>query len=235
MQVWCSDGCPMTRFHAVIFDLFSTLTDNFTPEGWRITQGEMAGALGVSVDDLAHAWTETAEKRTAGTYPTMQANIEEVCSLLGVTPASEAIKVAVGARIAVTRRALALRPGAVETVACLKQRAYHVGLVSNCSSEVPALWEETALAPLIDVPVFSCTAGFKKPDPRIYHLALDHLGLPASQCLYVGDGESSELTGATEAGLHAVRISWPGDEARDPYREPWPRVIHSLGDVLTLL
>jgi putative hydrolase of the HAD superfamily len=54
---------------------------------------------------------------------------------------------------------------------------------------------------LFDVTVFSCDAGILKPDPRIYRLATDGLGLPPEQCLYVGDGGHRELRGAREAGL----------------------------------
>ncbi len=52
-----------------------------------------------------------------------------------------------------------------------------------------------------------------KPDPRFYALACVRLGVAASRCLYVGDGAGRELTGATKAGMRAVLICPPAEEA----------------------
>lgn len=47
----------------------------------------------------------------------------------------------------------------------------------------------------------------RKPDPRIYHLACSRLEVLPQQCLYVGDGGSQELTGASRVGMHAILLS----------------------------
>ena len=109
-------------------------------------------------------------------------------------------------RMEFTRRSLAPREDAAETVATLRARGYKVGLISDCSVEVPALWQETRLAPLVDAPVFSCVVGLRKPDPGIYAIVCERLGVPAGACLYVGDGSSHELTGARTAGMDPVLI-----------------------------
>jgi putative hydrolase of the HAD superfamily len=41
----------------------------------------------------------------------------------------------------------------------------------------------------------------------MYKAAYEVLGIPANQCLYVGDGFGQELTGAARLGLHPVLIS----------------------------
>lgn len=96
-----------------------------------------------------------------------------------------------------------------ETLATLTQlRAdgYRIGLVSDCTAEVPTLWSAMPLAPLIDHPIFSCREGITKPDPRMYLLACQKLGVDRQECLYVGDGSSQELTGASAVGMRAVMI-----------------------------
>jgi putative hydrolase of the HAD superfamily len=89
---------------------------------------------------------------------------------------------------------------------------------------------------LIDEAILSCSVGMKKSDPRIYELACQRLQVSPDRCLYVGDGGSSELTGATEMGMHAVLIRAPYDDTIGGYREEWPgQRISTLSEVLALL
>ena len=59
-----------------------------------------------------------------------------------------------------------------------------------------------------------------KPDPRIYHLVLDRLGLPAEQCLFVDD-QPGNIEGAQAVGMQtewfdvtAPERSWAGVRRR---------------------
>jgi hypothetical protein len=54
------------------------------------------------------------------------------------------------------------------------------------------------------------TEGVKKPDTRIYEIACTRLGVEGAHRLYIGDGASDELRGATAVGMRAVRLR-PGD------------------------
>jgi putative hydrolase of the HAD superfamily len=103
-----------------------------------------------------------------------------------------------------TRRSLTPQPFAISTLTELKRLSYKTGLVSNCSPEVPQLWTETLLYPLIDAALFSCTEQIKKPDQRIYSLACDRLAVPPHACIYVADGVNGELKGATEVGMLGI-------------------------------
>jgi putative hydrolase of the HAD superfamily len=104
------------------------------------------------------------------------------------------------------RRVLKPRPDAVETLILLKNDGLKLGLISNCMPVTPIIWPETPFAALIDVPVFSCVEGIKKPDSRIYHLACDRLGVKPHDCLYIGDGARQELEGATAVGMKGVLL-----------------------------
>ena len=127
------------------------------------------------------------------------------------------------------------RPDAVEVLSRLRESGHKTGLISDCSHEVPVVWPETALAPLIDVAVFSCSVGMRKPDPAIYRLAAERLRVRPEQCLFVGDGGSNELSGALEAGMHPVLIRLDADstEAHLARREEWNGpAVSSLREVL---
>ena len=60
------------------------------------------------------------------------------------------------------------------------------------------------LAELVDVVVISGEVGLRKPDPKIYRLTLDRLGLPASACVFVDDAPIN-VDAATALGMTAIR------------------------------
>jgi len=130
------------------------------------------------------------------------------------------------------------RPGAIEMLAHLKLEGYKTGLITDCSAEVPAIWKDTPFIDLFDVAIFSCSVGIKKPDPRIYQLSVNQLGIKPQECLYVGDGSSRELSGAMRVGMDPVLIRTLDDpiDAHQIEAEEWNgRIISSLKDVLVLI
>ncbi len=60
----------------------------------------------------------------------------------------------------------------------------------------------------------SARVGVAKPDPAIFRLALDHLGLPASAVVHVGDSVAADVAGATAAGLTGLHLD-PLDRCPD--------------------
>jgi putative hydrolase of the HAD superfamily len=226
------------KFKAVIFDLFGTLVDDFATSVGRQTYSELAEALEVPYDQFMPLWRETSEMRTGGTFQTVEASIEHVCDRMGLRVAPERMAKAVEIRLQQTRRALEPRPDAVATLARLKSASYRTGLLSNCSIEIPILWHKSAFAELIDSAIFSSRERLKKPDPRIYHLACERLGVTPQASLYIADGENHELAAAAKVGLHSVLIRNSsrdnGSELLREAREWNGSAISTLPDVLTL-
>jgi putative hydrolase of the HAD superfamily len=176
--------------------------------------------------------------RTIGAFQTVEDSIEYVCGVMGVEVTAEQMTKAVDIRLRHTRRALEPKSNAVGTLAQLKNQGYKLGLLSNCSIEIPILWQETAFASLIDNPIFSSREGLKKPDPRIYHLACERLGVAPEDCLYVADGENHELKAAAEVGIHPVLIRTSSQETRGEVlreaREWQGDAVSTLSEVLDL-
>ena len=48
----------------------------------------------------------------------------------------------------------------------------------------------------------------QKPDIRIYEETANLLGVALSECIFVGDGGSDELTGAKTVGMKAIQAKW---------------------------
>lgn len=226
------------KFQAVIFDLFGTLVDDFVSSIGQI-HSELTTALEVPVEQFLQLWRQTSEMRTNGAFQTVEASIEYICAVMGVRVTEEQMMKAVEMRLQQIRRALKPRPDAVQTLTRLKDEDYKIGLLSNCSVEIPILWPETEFANLIESPVFSCRERLKKPDPRIYRLASERLGMAPENCLYIADGENHELAAAAEVGLHPVLIRTSLMQTRkELFRESveWQRAtIRSLAEVLQLV
>jgi len=93
-------------------------------------------------------------------------------------------------------------------LARLKGMGLKLCLVSNCSEEDVAGWEDCGLAPFFDEVVFSCAVAAAKPDPVIYRIALERVGAAPGQAVFVGDGGSLELEGAARVGLRPLHACW---------------------------
>lgn len=226
------------KFVAVIFDLFGTLVDDFA-SSIRSTNVDLAMPLGLPSEPFAKVWRQTSEMRVNGTFQTVEAAIEYVCNVIGAHVTPQQMKNAVEIRLQLIRRGLQPKPDAVTTLRQLKAAGYKIGLLSNCSIEIPILWPETEFASLVDSAIFSSRERLKKPDPRIYSLACEHLGVPPEDCLYIADGENYELAAAASVGLHPVLIRNPASQKRSElFKEAaeWQgATISTLPEVLALV
>ncbi len=72
-------------------------------------------------------------------------------------------------------------------LAALRERGVATATLSNVGVDPRPVLVRTGLAGLYDVEVFSFEAGVVKPDPAIFALAADRLGLPVHEVLMVGD------------------------------------------------
>lgn len=226
-------------YRAVIFDLFGTLIDNFTHSAHEAVLQEMAAVLGVSGDPFVRGWLGSYELRNRGAFAATEGNIAYVLGEMGASAEQGAVQRAAGLRLEFTRRCLQPREDAIPTLEAIRARGLKLGLVSDCATEVPELWESTPFAPLFTVAIFSCLVKTKKPDPAIYLMACEQLEVAPQECLYVGDGSSRELSGAAAVGMHPVLIRAPHEQHADTFRvdyEEWEgEVVERLTEVLALL
>jgi len=208
---------------AVIFDLWNTIA--VWPEDlWAETRPQVAEHLGLTVEEFESRWYgELAHMREQGP-------MSDVLDLFDLSP--EAVERVTALRREVTRKGLVPVPGAVETIAMLRERGLKTGLITVCSEDVISLWEETDFHGLFDAEVFSAAVGLRKPDPRIYRIALEQLGVDAEDAMFVGDGANDELGGAERVGMTAVGVESPTGELP----EDWAGLrIRELPELLTLV
>jgi putative hydrolase of the HAD superfamily len=226
------------KYEAVIFDVFGTLVDIFSLEEYRAFLNDLCAVLGVSPDAFMGRWDEAADERALGLVPVAE-QLRALCRELGVDVTPAQLERAVEMRVDFVRGVLVPRGDAASTLGALRELGLKIGVISDCSEEVVAAWPETPLAPLVDEAVLSAAVGIKKPDPAIYRLACRRLDVEPSACLFVGDGGSRELTGATAVGMNAALIRVPDDAGDDAFRrdaEEWDGArVAALQEVLELL
>lgn len=107
--------------------------------------------------------------------------------------------------------AAAARPmaGAGALLQDLRAGGARIALVSNLDFPPAAAWilDGAGLSGRFDAIVLSGEVGFKKPHGRIFQIALERLGLDASQVVHVGDHAVDDVEGGARAGLATVWVT----------------------------
>src|SRR5262249_6880047 len=90
-------------------------------------------------------------------------------------------------------------PDVAVTLAPLVAAGLPLGVVTNCSERLGRAAADRAAVPVAAI-VTAEGAGYYKPDPHPYRLALWELGVSAQRCLFVA-GSAYDLIGASRVGL----------------------------------
>ncbi len=206
---------------AFVFDLFGTLVEVFDKHAYRKPIEDMSRALNLEYDVFYAYWNDiTHDGRMVGTFDSIFENIEYILRALDLSRPEQVIQEAVDIRLEFVKAAMGLtRNDLIETLTTLKRRGYKIGLISDCSPDVPVLWPTVDFHRFFDCVIFSCEAGVKKPNPEIYKMAANGLGVRFDECYYIGDGGSQELTGAFNVGMHPILIRSVEDEKKDIHRK----------------
>lgn len=83
---------------------------------------------------------------------------------------------------------------------------YKTGLISNAWDDLrDVLREDWKIADAFDEIVISAEVGVAKPDPQIYHIALQRLGVAPAEAVFVDDFPEN-IAGARAVGMHAIQF-----------------------------
>lgn len=100
------------------------------------------------------------------------------------------------------RKDITVRPGLAETLQELRKRGYRLGIISNIMSItfVPKILSEYGVRDLFESIILSSACGVRKPDKKIFDLALQTMGIDRDEAAYVGDTVSRDVIGTRNAG-----------------------------------
>lgn len=120
----------------------------------------------------------------------------------------------------------------------LKTRGFRLLLLTNGSPslQLEKLSMEKGLIPYFEHIVISGNFGFGKPDPLLFHHALRLMEISAEEAIMVGDNLSTDILGATNAGIESIWIDH-GDGKKVKGAKPTYRVeqLKNVLDIAVLL
>ncbi len=99
-------------------------------------------------------------------------------------------------------------PDSISTIDYLHANGYKVGLLTNGVSD--RQWRKirsSGLYPYFDSIVVSGDLPFEKPDPAIYRLSLEELGVTVDEAIFVGDCIETDINGANNVGMDSLWIT----------------------------
>jgi putative hydrolase of the HAD superfamily len=134
----------------------------------------------------------------------------------------------------ISRCRLRLYPHVREVLDMLRER-YPLAVVTDAQSAYArAELHKVGLLDYFDPIVVSGDHGYRKPDRRLFQLALDAMSVAAEHALYVGNDMHRDIFGAQEAGMTTVMVE--SDQGADVHLDCVPDYrITDLRDLLTIL
>lgn len=118
-----------------------------------------------------------------------------------------------------------------EVLLQLKQQ-YPMVLVSNFYGNIATVLKEFKLDGIFDTIIESAVVGVRKPDPQIFTLGVEALGMQPDEVMVVGDSMDKDIIPAGKAGCHTVWFKGEG-WTNDPVDEtPAGIVITDLTQIL---
>ena len=175
----------MKRYDAILFDLLTALIDSWSL--WnRVAGGEEAG----------RKWRAEYLRLTygCGSYVAYEDLVEKAALATGLSAAHATL-------LDADWDALQPWDDAAALLGDLKPH-YRLGVVTNCSERLGKRAAARMQVPF-DCVVTAERAGFYKPDPVPYQLALRELGLPAERVLFVA-GSGFDLIGTGRVGMDTL-------------------------------
>lgn len=119
-----------------------------------------------------------------------------------------------------------------EVLLALKKQ-YPMVLVSNFYGNIATVLKEFKLDGIFDTIIESAVVGVRKPDPKIFTLGVEALGMQPDEVVVVGDSMDKDIIPASKAGCHTVWFKgegWTDDPVDETLAE---KVITDLTQIIS--
>ncbi|MFN2581792.1 MAG: HAD family hydrolase [Candidatus Dormibacteria bacterium] len=207
------DGRPR-RFDAAIFDLGGVMTEPLFRNRHDV-EPEYLNLVAFFLNDFRDHYHLPTGAHDLHMLETGQISDDEffdrMCARYS-DAGNEPIDPRVAQRV-IFGRGMVASSAMADTVRQVKNAGYKTALLTNISRDGEAMWR--GLMPvddLFDVVVDSSKVGLRKPDPRIYELTCQRLGVTPDRCLFIDD-LACNVDAASALGMHAIQCMDPVDAA----------------------
>jgi 2-haloacid dehalogenase len=222
---------PLEGVAACVFDAYGTLF-NFASvaEDCRDALGERAAAFVALWRDkqLQTTWLLAAQGRHRDFWTVTGDALDYALAAFGVNASD------LRERLMARYLTLDVFPEVPDALRRLKARGLRLAILSNGTpSMLEPLAKAAKLDDLFDMTLSVEEAGFLKPHPKVYQLALDRLHLPADAISF----QSSNAWDAYAASAFGMKVVWCNRSGQPPERLPGApdRVIGSLAELPDLI
>jgi putative hydrolase of the HAD superfamily len=220
----------------VLFDIYGTLIDIRTNENKDEVFDSISRFLAYrrifvqrkELKELYFAELNQQFARSRERYPEVDVNraFERVLRGHGRTSDRYLALITTQLYRSLTRERFSLFDDTFRTLTEFRKR-YRLGIVTDaqrafCKPELRALRVEE----FFDTIVISSDYGFRKPDPRLFHIALAAMNAQASEAAYIGNKYETDLLGAKAAELAtAVLIHQSQEDMKSFSEDPKPSFV----------
>lgn len=229
------------RYDVVFFDMGDTLVhsrrpfiehylETFQRYGVDVEREKLATAINVTWEQVmasdATAIFEASEAASRRFYFDI---LNRIFDLAGISVPREAI-IADIQSLFHHPDTYQIFPDVNPTLTHLRERGYRLGMVSNWNWQLPDLCDQLDLADYFEFIVASARAGYAKPNPRIFEIALEHAQTIPDRVVHIGDNPYADVRGAQAVGITGILLD------RDDRFQPdgYPK-IRSLDEIWEFL
>lgn len=194
------------RFRAILFDFAGVLTSSPWAALAEAGGGNLELIIGTYEQDTDHPWHQV--ERGEMTIVDWMGAVTALGEAEGIEVDFSPLRALLGD--------MTVHDPIVDHVRALRDQGYKLALVTNNVREGSATWR--AMVPveeLFDVVIDSSEVGMRKPNPAIYHHALEALGGIAPHEAVFLDDTPGNVEGARRAGLHAILVETPDQAIAD--------------------
>jgi FMN phosphatase YigB (HAD superfamily) len=199
---------------AILFDFGGTIDTNGVHWSEKFWEYYVRFKVGVRKDVYEKAFVTSEQElgtdrslRDATMYATLLKQFSLQFAILGLPRGQDDIMKMVNACYADTGKTIAAAKQVMQKFA----PAYRMGIVSNFYGNLEVVAKEFGLESLCAVLIDSVLVGVRKPDPAIFALALDRLGVQPNLSYVVGDSYERDILPAKHLGCTTVWLegkSW---------------------------
>jgi 2-haloacid dehalogenase len=222
---------PLSGVKACVFDAYGTLFDFASAaRGCRDVLGESIDKLTALWRDkqLQYTWLRAAQGKHADFWQVTGDALDFTLETMGIANAQ------LRERLMQLYLALETFPEVTDVLTTLKKTGLKLAILSNGSPKMlDAVVKGAKLEKLFDAVLSVEDAGVYKPHPKVYQLAVDRLGIPASAISF----QSSNAWDAYAASAFGMQVIWCNRYGQRRERLPGnpDREIRSLSELPALV
>ena len=217
----------MDQIKAVLFDMYGTLVDIKTDEHCEDAFESLSRFLeyrrmfisGRELKELYFAQINQQFAKSRENHPEIDVALafENVLNQYGMNSNRYLAMITTQLYRSLTRERLKLFNDTFWTLNKFRKK-YRLGIISDaqrlfCKPELRSLRVEK----FFDVIVISSDFGFRKPDPRLFNIALTIFNLKPSEAAYIGNNFETDAVGAKVAGFGLVGLIHQSEEDKLNY------------------